>query len=739
MAGLKDSKPLYLVKDSIGVAAVLAKKLEAASIQVKIVSDVPDDARAVVFLKGIDKLPKKNPLQRALDVNKKAFNVARKCGKGIFAEGGLFVAVQDTDAELVAGDTANRVWSAGLGALVKTAAWEWPKASVKSIDIVCKDRGADDLAQSIFEELVSGGPETEVFLGSDATRYSIEAVEEQVALEPTRIGDGDTIVVSGGARGVTAACLIELSKKAKLNIAILARTKLVDEPEFLKSCQTDAAIKQGLLKAAKERGENLTPLELSARAEKILSCREVRENLTKMEENGSRVEYYSVDVCDAAQVAKVLEEVRGELGGIDVLIHAAGILADKLIHEKTDEQFEKVFSTKVVGFKNLLQATAGDVLSGICCFSSVAARTGNVGQVDYAMANEVLNQVCRAQALERDGKCLVKSINWGPWEGGMVRAELKTHFESMGVTLIPLEAGAGAFVDELVDAGGKVEVVIGTKLDTWSAPKEKSQEIKWDLWVQKEKQPFLASHEINGVAVVPIVMVNEWCLRLASALFPKKTLRSSQNLKVLKGIVLKQFRDGGDWFEITCKLDERDGETGLHFALSSSSGIKHYSLEVVLDDRAPLIPPAKGVSQGDHESWNWTRDLVYKDKLFHGKDFQVIRELDEFSLKGCSGILSGGNHLDELKSFWKSDVALLDGGLQLALLWMLQQNSKESLPAAFESLTLYKDLKSEKQVRCELAVVESDAMGARCDITYTNPQEEVLAEFKGLQIYAYGV
>ncbi len=69
------------------------------------------------------------------------------------------------------------------------------------------------------------------------------------------------------------------------------------------------------------------------------------------------------------------------------------MLADKLIVDKTPAQFDRVFDTKVVGLRNLLAATSDDPLKVLCLFSSVAARTGNVGQVDYAMANEVLNKV----------------------------------------------------------------------------------------------------------------------------------------------------------------------------------------------------------------------------------------------------------------------------------------------------------------------------------------------------------
>ena len=109
----------------------------------------------------------------------------------------------------------------------------------------------------------------------------------------------------------------------------------------------------------------------------------------------------------------------------------------------------------------MLAATAADPLNVICLFSSVAARTGNAGQSDYAMANEVLNRVANELAKTRAG-CVVKSIGWGPWEGGMVTPVLKAKFDEMGVPLIPLASGARHFVAELQQAApAEVEVVIG--------------------------------------------------------------------------------------------------------------------------------------------------------------------------------------------------------------------------------------------------------------------------------------
>ena len=145
------------------------------------------------------------------------------------------------------------------------------------------------------------------------------------------------------------------------------------------------------------------------------------------------------------------------------------MLSDALLGKKTDAQFDRVFDTKVLGLRGLLDATREDPIAWMCLFSSVAARSGNAGQADYAMANEVLNKVAAAEARRRGDACRVVSIGWGPWEGGMVTPSLHKHFELRGVKLLPVAVGAAAFVAEL-SGRGDVDVVIGSNTDVSSGP-----------------------------------------------------------------------------------------------------------------------------------------------------------------------------------------------------------------------------------------------------------------------------
>ena len=148
----------------------------------------------------------------------------------------------------------------------------------------------------------------------------------------------------------------------------------------------------------------------------MLAAREIRDTISAIEQAGARVRYHAVNVTNPAALGETLAEVRSGWGPITGIVHGAGVLADALIAVKTDDQFSRVFDPKVEGLRSLLAATADDPLAVLCAFSSVAAQFGNPGQCDYAMANEVLNQVLSAEQARRTG-CVVRAIGVGTLAG----------------------------------------------------------------------------------------------------------------------------------------------------------------------------------------------------------------------------------------------------------------------------------------------------------------------------------
>jgi NAD(P)-dependent dehydrogenase (short-subunit alcohol dehydrogenase family) len=81
----------------------------------------------------------------------------------------------------------------------------------------------------------------------------------------------------------------------------------------------------------------------------IIAVREVRGTIDALEKAGAEVRYRGVDVSDRIALDGALAETRLAWGAIDGVVHGAGVLADRLIADQTDEQFLRVFRTKVGG------------------------------------------------------------------------------------------------------------------------------------------------------------------------------------------------------------------------------------------------------------------------------------------------------------------------------------------------------------------------------------------------------
>lgn len=129
--------------------------------------------------------------------------------------------------------------------------------------------------------------------------------------------------------------------------------------------------------------------------------------------------------CDIARLDEV-EKIVAEYPGIDVVIHAAGLIDDALVIHKTDDAVDRVLAPKVQGIENLDRATAGCPLELFIAFSSVAGALGNAGQFDYAAANGYMDTYIQARSARvRAGQAhgLSLGINWPLWEEGAMRID----------------------------------------------------------------------------------------------------------------------------------------------------------------------------------------------------------------------------------------------------------------------------------------------------------------------------
>ena len=136
----------------------------------------------------------------------------------------------------------------------------------------------------------------------------------------------------------------------------------------------------------------------------------------------------------------LIDQVYARHGRIDVVIHGAGIIEDKLIRDKTPASFDRVVHTKADSSFILLQKLRFADLKCLVFMSSISAALGNRGQADYAAANGIMNGIASTLAAENPGQAV--ALNWGPWDrAGMVSQSVRDQFLVSGVQMIDCDGG----------------------------------------------------------------------------------------------------------------------------------------------------------------------------------------------------------------------------------------------------------------------------------------------------------
>ncbi|MDQ0584738.1 SDR family oxidoreductase [Streptomyces rishiriensis] len=367
--------------------------------------------------------------------------------------------------------------TAGLRGLFRTVAREYPELVARVVDLW--DATPSAVADAVVAEAVAPD-RTPVVWRTAAGRHGFELVEAPLgtlgstgagpagdgAAEAAALGlDRDSVVLlAGGARGITAQFAVTLARAARCRLELLGRTPAPDGPE---DADTAAARTPAELRAALAARGGAKPAEINRAAELLLAQREITATLTELTALGSRARYRSVDFREPGAVLQAVKEIHAEHGRLDGVVHAAGVIEDRLVAEKSADSFQRVYGTKATGAAALL--TALEELPGAPAFTvlfgSISAVLGNRGQVDYAAANDALETLGAAFAARTGHRAV--TVHWGPWapaagHAGMVGAELAREYARRGIRLIDPEEGTAALLRELAWGDETATAVVHT-------------------------------------------------------------------------------------------------------------------------------------------------------------------------------------------------------------------------------------------------------------------------------------
>ncbi|MBO1894773.1 acyltransferase domain-containing protein [Shewanella sp. BF02_Schw] len=583
---------------------------------------------------------------------------------------------------------------AALSGLSKTLSHEWPQVFCRALDIA-NNIDTANFADAIVAELfdinganASADRINEVGI-SNQGRVTLVAGNASEQFAPASLNKNDTILVTGGAKGVTFECALTLARQCQSHFVLAGRSQHFGSnlPVWAQGKQA-SELKAAAIAYIQSQGNKPTPKQIDALVWPISSSLEIDAALSAFSKVGASAQYVSMDVSDAKAVAvslKILTNAKGDSLIINGVIHGAGVLADKHIQDKTLDELNRVYHTKVTGLASIINALDPLQIKLIALFSSAAGFYGNTGQSDYAMSNEILNKTALKLAHTLP-QAKVMSFNWGPWDGGMVSSALKKMFVERGVYVIPLQAGAELFAHSLLSPQG-AQLLIGSDMQGSSEQDNAVKKLNADaLLIAKgsltfatntlvtkaftanavttkavatktvatktsaadvisqtvtrvltpAEMPFVSDHCIAGNPVLPTVCAMQWMRDAAETLCHVPV--SIAEYKLLKGVIF----DTNEPHLLQLELTQTDA--GISALISSrlvndpSAAMKpQYQAQLVINHVILAADVAKPtVSDSSLAHWaNMTplfsgAELYQNGTLFHGPRLQGIAQVLAF-------------------------------------------------------------------------------------------------------------
>jgi enediyne polyketide synthase len=512
----------------------------------------------------------------------------------------------------------------GAASLARTLYLERPDLVVRLIraeDIgAC---GSDELRQLIRRECETGD-------GFEELRFtdSLEVLVPRLA--QTRIDGGhaqlsadDTVLVSGGGKGIGAEAALSIGKQFGVKVAIIGRS----------DAQADD---------------------------------EIQATLARMTALGIGVQYEQADVTDGVAVRAAVGRIAASLGPITGIMHSAGTNQPALLTALTPESAASTWRSKVDGLTNLIEAVDPGRLCLLVAFGSTIGRAGLRGEAHYAIANERLRAIVEAFAAEHP-QCKSLAIEWSAWsEVGMgAKLGIIGSLAQFGVRPISPEDAIRTLLALIAaDAPETAPIVTGRfGMAARTLPMGERDvpffrfienplvhypgiELVAEATLAGETDKYLADHALDGLPLLPAVAGIEAMAQVAQALTGGDRVSRILNLRLAQPITVpvsgsRRIRiaglvRAGGLTDVSVRSDETD------------FGVEHLTATYSFDEDLEPAGPAEadGSARPDRpDLLPDSSDIVstlYRDLLFHGPAFQRVQGYRQVESAKCRADVGAG-------------------------------------------------------------------------------------------------
>ncbi|TMM49316.1 type I polyketide synthase [Sulfitobacter sabulilitoris] len=521
--------------------------------------------------------------------------------------------------------------------------------------------------------------------------YAPEALE--AATDPGPYTHGGTYLVTGGFGGIGLRVAQDLVETASANVVLLSRDPLPPRAAW-----------SGYL--ARHGAGDRTAARIAA--------------VQRLEAAGGRVMVAAGDICNLAQMRRVIDDIDDAFGGLTGVIHAAGVIDDAPLMTKTDATIAQVLAPKVQGVRVLDALLPDGAIDLLVLFASSSTATRPAGQCDYVAANDYLNAFAASRA---GGATRVVAVNWGVWaEVGMAAEAIA---RDAPLALDPVAADRDMpLIDRIgIDADGTLVAETTLSTDThWVLDQHRTARGDALLPGTGFIEVLAEALAVRGHSLAGACLRDLYFLRPLNA--PDGTARK---LRVL-------LRPSADGYDAEVRSDtSQEGREG--FVLNALARIV---LEDALAPPAPLDLAAIGAGCGTRASGTAAQRLASPQEahLTFGPQWHVLRDT-------ALGDGEGLAHLavpQDLRGTASAGYLLHPGLMDLATGWAMHLIDGYAaadlwVPLSYGTVTVHAALPPDvvSWVRLDPESDPDHGM-ARFDVTISDPDGRVLVEVTGFTI-----
>ncbi|MCW5203122.1 SDR family NAD(P)-dependent oxidoreductase [Desulfobulbus sp. US4] len=508
-------------------------------------------------------------------------------------------------------------------ALAASLHLEKPDLKVRVLDF-SPQISQDQLCEYIMVELSTAESYAAVGYAADQIRRVPTPVLRHVAVDkprPIRWSPKDVVLATGGAKGITAECVLAFARATGVQLALVGSSSPAMHNE-----QQD----------------------------------EILYTLKRANEAGLSAHYYQCDVTDAEAVKRLVHQVENEQGTITGVIHGSALNRPGELDTVPVEQALEEISPKVIGAMNLCAALQDHPPQLFIAFSSLIGISGMQKNGWYGFSNEALHLFLQ-QYGETEPRITTLSIAFSIWdEVGMgSRMGSTSWLSKIGVAALTVQQGTSRFLQLAIHDPVANQVIVTARsygLDTFlphgrALPQglrfidrvldyQPGIEIISRTRLTLEDDPYIKDHCWRGTYLFPLVFGLEAMAQAVRAVTGNTCFDAVciEDVELARPIVLPE--DIGAEIEIHALVLEQDNledapQVQVQIRTEQTDfRVDHFSATFVLRDAcSPVrhdLPEALSPLDLVPE-----RDLYKEGLLFQGPLYQMIQQVFHLSSEGC--------------------------------------------------------------------------------------------------------